>query len=91
MKVARSSTFKTQLKEILYHIAQDSPGNAKAFNRGISDTLLSLPNMPYKYRQSIYFDDQNIRDCIYKGYVIPYLIEENLITVIGIVKWRKEL
>ncbi len=33
------------------------------------------------------------RDCIFKGYVIPYLIDEinNKIILLGIVKYREEL
>ena len=31
--------------------------------------------MPLKCRKSIYFDD-NIRDLIFKGYVIPYKVDK---------------
>ena len=49
--------------------------------------------MPYKFRKSIYFEDDNIRDYIYKGYVIPYLIdtEEDKIILLGMVKYREHL
>jgi len=45
--------------------------------------------MPYKFRKSIYFDDENIRDYIFKGYAIPYLINEdnNEIALLDIIKW----
>lgn len=32
--------------------------------------------MPLKCRKSIYFDDDNIRDLIFKGYVIPYKVDK---------------
>jgi len=31
--------------------------------------------MPYKHRKSIYYDDENIRDLVFKGYTIVYMIE----------------
>lgn len=45
--------------------------------------------MPYKFRKSIYFDDENIRDYIFKGYTIPYSINEdnNEIVLLDIIKW----
>lgn len=44
--------------------------------------------MPYKFRQSKCFNDENIRDFIFKGYVIPYLIdkENNKIVILAIFK-----
>lgn len=44
--------------------------------------------MPLKYRKSIYFDDENIRDLVYLGYVVPYKIEKDKIVIIGITKYR---
>jgi hypothetical protein len=48
--------------------------------------------MPYKYRKSIYFDNENIRDLIYKGYTIPYLIDEDnkSIVLLGIIKYKEK-
>lgn len=31
--------------------------------------------MPYKFRQSRYCQNENIRDFIFKGYTVPYLID----------------
>ncbi|TEY03205.1 type II toxin-antitoxin system RelE/ParE family toxin [Campylobacter sp. US33a] len=44
--------------------------------------------MPYKFRKSFIFDDENIRDFIFKGYVIPYKIdkEKDLIIILDIYK-----
>ncbi len=52
-----------------------------------------LVDVPFKLRQSIYFDDENIRDLIFKGYVAPYKIDKNnnQIIVIGINKYRADL
>lgn len=48
--------------------------------------MLSLPHFPYKCRKSLYADDENIRDFIFKGYTIPYIIEDEAIVVLTIFK-----
>ncbi len=49
--------------------------------------------MPFKFRQSIYFEDESIRDLIFKGYTVAYKIEENRdrIIIIGIKKYQESL
>lgn len=39
--------------------------------------MKDLPNNPYKFRQSLYSEDENVRDLIFKGYTVPYLIDKN--------------
>ncbi|EAJ4425079.1 TPA: type II toxin-antitoxin system RelE/ParE family toxin, partial [Campylobacter jejuni] len=41
-----------------------------------------------KNRKSLSFDNENIRDLIFKGYIIPYLIDKskNEIVILGIYK-----
>ncbi len=55
-------------------IAKDSVGRALDFNDELNEKLEKLSDFPYKYRQSIYFENEDIRDYIFKGYVIPYFI-----------------
>jgi len=52
-----------------------------------------LVHMPYKFKQSIYFDSEEIRDLVFKGYTIPYKIDEvkNQIVIIGINKYKRDL
>lgn len=38
------------------------------------------------YRKSISFDDERVRDLVFKSYVIPYAIEDETIYVLGIYK-----
>lgn len=47
--------------------------------------------MPYKFRQSNSFEDENIRDFIFKGYIIPYKIntQKDKIIILGIYKENK--
>ncbi len=93
MAVEKSNKFDKDLESILDRIALDSLYAALNLVDELEKRLKTLPHMPYKFRKSIYFDDDNIRDYIYKGYVIPYLIdtEEDKIILLGMVKYREHL
>lgn len=84
--------FKSELKNIIDFISDDSILRAVAFRDELLDKIYLLPNYPRIYRKSIKFNDENIRDFIFKGYVIPYLIDDDKIVVLGIYKrnlWNK--
>ena len=93
MIVEKGESFEHGFDAILDYIAEDSLNRAIAFVDALEEKLDELPNMPYKFRHSIYFNDENIRDFIFKGYVIPYLIDEKnrKIILLGIVKYREKL
>jgi len=42
------------------------------FLKELKKKIINLKHFPYKYRKSFYFDDENIRDLIFKGYTIIY-------------------
>ena len=83
------NVFKINLQKILKFIAKDSKNRAYLFNSGLFNTLNNIDNMPYKYRKSIYYNDEDVRDCIFKGYTVPYLIDEKnkRIVLLDIFKW----
>ena len=76
---------------VLFHLIQKK--RAFSFLNELDKHINDLTNMPYKFRKSIYFDDENIRDLIFKGYVIVYEIDSNAntITIIGITKYQNSL
>lgn len=85
--------FINQFNDIWDFIADDSKNRANKFKIELKDKIENLIYMPYKFRKSIYFEDENIRDLIYKGYVIPYEIDQknNLINILGIVKYQNNI
>lgn len=92
MRIVKTRHFQEQLREILRFIALDSPTAARRFKVELNRRADSLKEFPYRYRRSIYFDDA-IRDLIFKGYVIPYIVdqEKREIIILGIVKYRDEI
>ena len=79
------------LSTIWDFIALDSQQRAKEFELYLRKKIEILPEAPYIYRKSIYFDDETIRDCIFKGYVIPYKISDTKIVLLGMTKYRRGL
>jgi len=74
-------------------IALDSESRANQFKEELKNKIEDLVHMPYKFKQSIYFNCEEIRDLVYKGYSIPYKVDEvnNQIVVIGINKYKRDL
>jgi plasmid stabilization system protein ParE len=93
MKIIKSRYFQESLKEILKTIAKDKKSAAIDFVKNINQKIEDITEFPMMCRASIYFDKDTIRDLIYKGYVIPYEIDEaqNIITILGITKYKKNL
>ncbi len=81
--------FKEELREIFDYIALDSRNRADDFKNTLFNKIQILETSPYAFRKSTKFDDENIRDFIYKGCVIPYLIDDDIILVLGIYKENK--
>ena len=86
MKIIYTDRFVYEIWAIADFIALDSWARAEAFVENAERLCESLVDMPYKCRKSFKFDDENVRDLIYKGYVIPYLVESECISILGIYK-----
>ncbi len=93
MQIVKSTKFNNQFKEVLYFIALDNKSNAKNFKNEFVHKINNLVNMPFKFRQSIYFHDENIRDLTFKGYTVVYRVDaiKEIITIIGIKKCQDDL
>jgi plasmid stabilization system protein ParE len=90
MKIVRTKQYRNALQNIMQFIAKDSREKALRFRKQLDTHIGDLPLFPYKFRQSIYFEEKNIRDLIFKGYTIPYKIEEERIIILGIKKYTQD-
>ena len=88
--VEKNATFNSSLLLILKYIAKDSPTNARKFKTQLDKKIKNIPNMPFKARKSLHIDDEHTRDLIFKGYTIPYYIDEihSIIIILDIFKWQ---
>jgi len=89
LQITEKNSFTKTLDNILNYIAKDSLNRAFDFNNQLEEKIDNIPYMPYKYRKSIYHNNENIRDMIFKGYTISYLIdkENDRIILLDIIKW----
>ena len=91
MKIIESDEYKIRLKEITSYIKKDKKSAAINFAKELRKKIRDLNNYPFKYRKSVYFDDENIIDMIYKGYTITYEIntENETIEILDIFNQNK--
>ncbi len=76
MQINRSPRYKNNLFQILDYIAQDKLSASENFLNELDKLINNLPNFPFKFRRSKYFDNENIRDMIYNGYTIIYRVNK---------------
>ncbi len=89
MKILFKESFLKRLENQIEYISLDSPKRARKFKNDLLNRIKEIPDNPYKYRKSIYFENQNIRDLIFKGYTVVFRINENQIEIFGFVKYQK--
>lgn len=86
MQILKTTRFTEELEVIVDFIAQDNLTQALLFLERLNEVVFTLPDMPYRYRQSIKSNDINVRDLIFQGYVIPYRVNKvkDRLEIIGI-------
>lgn len=91
MQINRLKRYNDNLFQILDYIAQDKFSASENFRGELDELINNLPTFPYKFKKSIYFDNNNIRDMVYKGYTIIYKVnlEKNSIDIIRIFNKNK--
>ena len=92
MKLRILNSFADKLNEQINFIAEDKPGAAKKFKSDILKRIREIPEMPYANRKSIFFDRDDIRDLVFKGYIVVYKVdaEKSTITIFGFTKYKDD-
>jgi len=91
MQINRLKRYENNLFQILDYIAQDKFSASEKFKNELDALIDDISAFPYKCKKSIYFDNDNIRDMVFKGYTIIYRVnmDKNSIDVIGIFNRNK--
>lgn len=84
MYVDASPRYEVELNKILDFIGESNPINALNFAKKLEAKINDLSHFPYKCRQSQKSSDENIRELIFAGYVIPYRVNKETIVILGI-------
>ncbi len=90
MKIKVTKSFQKKLNSQVIYIARDKPIAARRFKNEIISKINNLSNMPYQNRKSIFFDNKEIRELVFKGYLVVYRIniEKDLIEVFGFTRYE---
>lgn len=84
MRIDYSPEFQIELKKIQKFILKDNITASRKFVIDVKEQIHDIPNMPYKYRKSYYYDDEKVRDMVFRGYTIIYKIYDNYIAIVEI-------
>ena len=90
MKIIYKESFSNRLENQLDYIARDNPQAARRFQEELKLRINEIPDFPRRYRKSVYFDNDSIRDLIFKGYTIVFRINEDIIEVFGFAKFQEK-
>lgn len=88
MKIVFKDSFLNRLENQIDFIARDSPARARKFKNDLLSRIKEISDNPLRYRKSIYFNSDDIRDLIFKGYTVVFRITEKSIEIFGFVKYQ---
>ena len=93
MKVSFEANFIEKLNEQVRYISKDKPKAARKFKNELISNLRKDLKQPFNFKKSIYFEDENIRDYVFKGYTSGYEIntKQNYIVIFAFIKHKKSL
>lgn len=88
MQMLCTDLFENQLQQILKKFAQEDFSATKNLKMYLDTVIINIPTKVRKYKKSIYFDDDNIRDVENQGFRIPFLFDEenDIYLILGIVE-----
>jgi plasmid stabilization system protein ParE len=93
MKVSFEEKFIEKLNDQVRYISKDKPQAARKFKTDLIRNLRKDLKQPFHFKKSRYFDNENIRDYVFKGYISVYEInvQQNCIVVFGFIKHTNSL
>ena len=88
MNIVNSENYLLQFKKLVYDLVIEDIQNAKKFKLYVDTVVLNLATKLKKYKQSHYFDDENIKDIQHEGYTITFYVDEpiGVCVLLGIIK-----
>jgi plasmid stabilization system protein ParE len=84
MQIIRSNDYINRLLFILNYIAQDNKIASLNFKKEIDTHIENLILFPQIGKKSTYFDDENIRELMYKTYTVIYKTTHKNIIILDI-------
>jgi len=76
MKIVTTKLFEQQLEKILELIIEQDATAAKNFKSYLDTIILNIPSKEKKYKKSLYFDNDNIKDVYFQGCVVVFHVDK---------------
>jgi len=76
MNVLSSDLYKKHLKDALEDVKEQNEVDVSKFEMYLDTIIINMHTKVKKYKQSIYFDNENIKDIQNQGFTIPFYIDE---------------
>lgn len=88
MNILSSELYKKQLKDILELVNNQSETDISSFKMYLDTIIINMHTKAKKYKKSIYFHNENIKNIENQGCTIPFYIDEkkNRYILLGIFK-----
>jgi len=77
INILTSTLYEKQLKEILDSIIQHDLETAKQFKIYLDTIILNMQTKEKKYKKSIYFDNEDIKDISFQGCTIIFFVDKS--------------
>jgi plasmid stabilization system protein ParE len=90
MEIIYDPVFTKKPERQILYIANDKPKAAIKFKKDIISKIKAIAKNSKIYRKSIFFNDEEIRDLIFKGYTITFKITKSEVIVFGFIKWEED-
>jgi len=86
--IVSSALFEEQLQEILSSFEKEECNSAKSFKLYLDTVIINMQSKITKYKPSLYFDGENVKDIENQGFVIPFYSDEveEIYVLLGIFK-----
>ena len=93
MIVSISNEFLKLLTDQVRYIYKDKPRAALKFRKDLLKNIKKDLKQPFHFKKSRYIENENIRDYVFKGYVVVYEVdvENEIILVFGFIKHKDSL
>lgn len=72
MKILCSELYENQLQDILRELAAIDFDSTKKFKTYLDTIIINIPTKASKYKKSIYYDDENVKDVEYEDYTVIF-------------------
>ncbi|MFV5685610.1 type II toxin-antitoxin system RelE/ParE family toxin [Flavobacterium sp. GB2R13] len=93
MRIKFQDEFLFELNDQVYYISKDKSVAARKFKNDLLRKIRKDLKEPFLFKKSIYYNDENIRDYVFKVYTVVYYIDkvENSVFVFGFIKHKHSL